>query len=231
MIHMSPTTNYVDHGFYMFSPTLFYDFYEANGWTIRQIRLIRHTQEHDTATYWSLDYSPDHFARLSFGGLGEGLYQTFVVVEKAPGATATRIPQQRAYREGSWRAASVSGGNSDESVALRIRERLAHVGPWITALQAANGGNLDVAIFGGGRHTAILLPLWRERNLPEPRWIVQSAPPDSSECCGLPVMTVDELARVRTPQLLVLSSQMFEGQMAQAVARTFPAVPMVRFWS
>src|SRR5262249_30321510 len=27
LIHSSPTSNLVDHGFYMFSPTLFYDFY------------------------------------------------------------------------------------------------------------------------------------------------------------------------------------------------------------
>ena len=35
VIHgMAPSTNHVDHGFYMFSPTLFHDFYTANGWRI-----------------------------------------------------------------------------------------------------------------------------------------------------------------------------------------------------
>ena len=31
VIHISPSSNTVDHGFYSFSPTLFYDFYQANG--------------------------------------------------------------------------------------------------------------------------------------------------------------------------------------------------------
>ena len=30
IIHISPSSNYVDHGFYSFSPTLFYDFYQTN---------------------------------------------------------------------------------------------------------------------------------------------------------------------------------------------------------
>ena len=31
VVHLSPSSNYVDHGFYSFSPCFFYDFYEANG--------------------------------------------------------------------------------------------------------------------------------------------------------------------------------------------------------
>ncbi|MEZ5312522.1 MAG: class I SAM-dependent methyltransferase [Thermoanaerobaculia bacterium] len=35
VIHgMAPSSNHVDHGFYMFSPTLFADFYRENGWEI-----------------------------------------------------------------------------------------------------------------------------------------------------------------------------------------------------
>jgi hypothetical protein len=34
IMHVSPSNNYVDHGFYSFSPTIFYDYYRANGFEI-----------------------------------------------------------------------------------------------------------------------------------------------------------------------------------------------------
>lgn len=43
VIHHLPMNNWVDHGFYQFSPTLFYDFYGANG--CEDLRLIVHFSE------------------------------------------------------------------------------------------------------------------------------------------------------------------------------------------
>lgn len=37
VIHHVPMNNWVNHGFYQFSPTLFFDFYEANGFTDMQM--------------------------------------------------------------------------------------------------------------------------------------------------------------------------------------------------
>lgn len=34
MIHASPSHNHADHGFYVFNPTIFYDFYTANGFDV-----------------------------------------------------------------------------------------------------------------------------------------------------------------------------------------------------
>ncbi len=31
VVHITPSSNYIDHGFYCFSPCFFYDFYQANG--------------------------------------------------------------------------------------------------------------------------------------------------------------------------------------------------------
>jgi hypothetical protein len=228
MIHMSPATNFVDHGFYMMSPTLFQDYYDANGWMLRQIRVLRHTRDHQSATYWALDYSPDHFLPLSFGGLGEGLYQTFVVAEKTPGATASRIPQQRVYREGAWRF-SPAGATTDDTVRIRVEERLGHYAKWITALHLAHHG-LDVAVFGAGRHTSVLLPVWRGLQLPEPRTVCQSGAPAAGEYGGIRLMSIDELRR-EPPHLIVLSSRTYEMEMAETAARMFPSVPTLRFWS
>src|SRR5437763_2766890 len=46
VIHHSPASNWVDHGFYMFSPTLFWDYYNANKFEIGEVRLIGMTQRH-----------------------------------------------------------------------------------------------------------------------------------------------------------------------------------------
>ena len=232
MIHMSPASNYVDHGFYMLSPTFFHDFYETNGWMVQQIKLIRHTRDHDVGPYWALDYSPEHFFHLSFGGLGEGLYQTFVVAEKTTAATASRVPQQRVYREVAWRS-SAGGGqrmSMDETIAVRLRERLEHYGRWMDALRCAHGG-LDVAIFGAGRHTSILLQVWRDLGLPQPGCVFQSSAPLAGDFGGVRLIAIDELKRQAAPHLIVLSSQRFETEMAETAGRVFPSIPTIRFWS
>ncbi len=233
MIHMSPLSNYADHGFYMLSPTLFHDFYEANGWRILQMKVIRHSKAHDTEPYWAADYSPDHFHALSFGGLDGALYQTFAVVEKLPGATATKVPQQRAYRL-TWTGATAPGIGAAESieekVARRVRERLPQYVNWIKTLGGASR-TPSIAIYGAGGHTSTLLKVWRELALPEPACIVQTTPPTTPTLEGLPFLAFADLPARGTPGLIVLSSQRYEAEMAAACARAFPAVPMLRFWS
>lgn len=38
-IHVAVMSNYIDHGFYQFSPTLFWDFYTANGFAVERMYL------------------------------------------------------------------------------------------------------------------------------------------------------------------------------------------------
>ncbi|HEX9782341.1 MAG TPA: class I SAM-dependent methyltransferase [Opitutaceae bacterium] len=230
VIHMSPTSNYADHGFYMLSPTLFYDFYNANGWRIRQIKVIRHTKAHDTEPYWSTDYSPEHFACLSYGGLGDGLYQTFVVAEKLPGATATRVPQQRAYRTHAWARSPpiprVRGGVTDEHIRERVENDLLKFKNWIHAVATCG----PVAIYGAGGHTRILLRVWRELCLPEPAFALQSSAPAAGAFEGLDLLCVDEPG-AEVPALVVVSSHRHEIEMARACAQKFPKAAVLRFWS
>ena len=41
IIHSLPSTGCLDHGFYMFSPTLFYDYYSQNRWKIKDFLMIQ----------------------------------------------------------------------------------------------------------------------------------------------------------------------------------------------
>jgi SAM-dependent methyltransferase len=97
MIHGSPTSNLVDHGFYMFSPTLFYDYYTANNWEINNIYVISMTPNHETEPSFYTEYEPGSFDRVSRGGLNGSMYATMCFVTKTIESTANQIPQQGLY--------------------------------------------------------------------------------------------------------------------------------------
>jgi len=106
MIHSAPSSNCVDHGFYMFSPTLFYDFYTANKWEINTILVIAMTPRQETEPYFYADYEPGLFDHVSYGGLGAEIYATFCVVTKTPESTGHAIPQQGVYtKQKRWQPA------------------------------------------------------------------------------------------------------------------------------
>lgn len=52
IIHSLPSTGCLDHGFYMFSPTLFYDYYSQNKWKIEDFFMIKIPHEHYSS--WSI---------------------------------------------------------------------------------------------------------------------------------------------------------------------------------
>lgn len=100
VIHgMAPSTNHVDHGFYMFSPTLFHDFYTENGWRIEAEYFFEFFpywfRGRFHSTPWKIRrYTPGCLDHLAYGGFGARQVALFVVATKIPGATADRIPQQ-----------------------------------------------------------------------------------------------------------------------------------------
>ncbi|MEO7793174.1 MAG: hypothetical protein ABIV06_00260 [Thermoanaerobaculia bacterium] len=100
IIHgMAPSTNHVDHGFYMFSPTLFHDFYAANGWRIEAEYFFEFFpywfRGRFHSTPWKIRrYTPGCLDALAYGGFGARQVALFVVATKVEGSTADRIPQQ-----------------------------------------------------------------------------------------------------------------------------------------
>lgn len=104
VIHANPSSNWLDHGFYMFSPTLYQDFYSANRWNIHTIQVTRGNpkyQEIDAPFF--ADYEPGIFDHLSSGGLDASSYGTLCIAEKSKDSTSNVIPQQGYYRHlGDW---------------------------------------------------------------------------------------------------------------------------------
>lgn len=86
IIHSSPSSNHVDHGFYMFSPTLFFDYYVCNKYKIHEIQLIQYSANHNDEPWSIYDYDPGCLDALSFGGFDRGkLLAIYVSAEKTAG--------------------------------------------------------------------------------------------------------------------------------------------------
>jgi hypothetical protein len=97
VIHLSPSSNFIDHGFYSLSPTLFLDFYTANEWRIDSFYVLRHTPLHSTSPWLVSKYTPGCLDRVSFGGLDDGMFGVFFVATKTAKSRCDRVPQQNLF--------------------------------------------------------------------------------------------------------------------------------------
>ncbi len=105
VMHLSPSTNHLDHGFVMFSPRLFADYYAANGFTVERIEMARQPWLDRHPTIHLLRYGPGCLDGWAPGALGEGGYQLFVVARKTAGATHDRRPR---FAEGAARGTGLA---------------------------------------------------------------------------------------------------------------------------
>lgn len=103
IIHISPSSNFIDHGFYMFSPTLFWDFYKANKFEINNFQVIRSTSQSLTDPWEVSNYEPGCLSGVSLGGLGEGMHAIVCVVTKTEHSTGDVIPQQGSFLHIYWK--------------------------------------------------------------------------------------------------------------------------------
>jgi hypothetical protein len=96
VLHAAPSNNHVDHGFYQFSPTLFYDWYGANGWSIRRADFFRYAVSLEVPWEFTT-YTPGSLGGIAFGGLDSALYGIMFCAQKRSESTWDRIPQQNYY--------------------------------------------------------------------------------------------------------------------------------------
>lgn len=124
IVHAAPSSNFVDHGFYMFSPTLFHDYYEANGYEIRKSYIFEFTADHDQNPWIIYDYKPGSIDHLSFGGWGgKKLLGVFFVAVKTALSSANVVPQQGMYRQ-KWANSKSSDKDPRESTNLGVKARI-----------------------------------------------------------------------------------------------------------
>lgn len=97
VIHLLPASNYMDHGFYMFSPSFFWDYYNINGWTVNTLQLFRHGMRGDSHRWRVYEYDPAITHEVNFGSLDNARYGVCCIATKDANATSARIPQQGSY--------------------------------------------------------------------------------------------------------------------------------------
>ncbi len=98
IIHASPSHNHVDHGFYMFSPTVYADYYAANKYKTLKSNIFEYDQNHEKNRWTIYDYSPGSIDHLAYGGWGSKLLGIWFVAEKTKESTCNVIPQQSFYK-------------------------------------------------------------------------------------------------------------------------------------
>ena len=96
IIHGLPSSNCVDHGFYMFSPTLFFDYYTANKWNIIDSLFVQFASRNDRKKWKFYSYKPGCLDRYSFGGFNKGISAVFFIVKKEYHSTFNASVQQGA---------------------------------------------------------------------------------------------------------------------------------------
>jgi SAM-dependent methyltransferase len=99
--HALPTSNHVDHGFYMFSPTVFWDYYTANRYEIVDCLLFEYEPK-PNADWVFYRYSPGAIDHKSYGGWGRAMLGTWCVARKQDASTAGVTPQQNLYVRAGW---------------------------------------------------------------------------------------------------------------------------------
>lgn len=101
VIHYTPANNFVDHGFYQFSPSYYHDYYSANNYKIHEFLLLRSDKSFKSPRY-AYKYVPLAFEHLSYGGWGDYMLGNWVVVEKTAESTSGLNPQQTRYKDLLW---------------------------------------------------------------------------------------------------------------------------------
>jgi len=96
IIHQNPAHNFVDHGYFTFSPTFFYEYYETNQYKIIRSLLLECRSLY-SKNWKAYEYQKGLFSRASNGVFGKKLITNWFVAEKQPASTKGVVPQQAIY--------------------------------------------------------------------------------------------------------------------------------------
>jgi hypothetical protein len=117
VIHHVPTNNWVDHGFYQFSPTLFFDFYGANGFTDLEMKI--HFLGRRKESF--IQYNPRIDDPLPYFLGSKTRVMIFFKARKSVDPVDIRFPIQGRYRELFGNEGGAGAGKPRKGVLERLR--------------------------------------------------------------------------------------------------------------
>jgi SAM-dependent methyltransferase len=98
VIFLSPSSNHLDHGFYMFSPTIFVDYFLVNKFEIDTCYVVRYSPLLDDL--WDVyEYDAKRWREFHIGGLDDRPYAIFFVATRTAESTSGVVPQQNYYAD------------------------------------------------------------------------------------------------------------------------------------
>lgn len=98
IFHMSPMNGWVNHAFYQLSPALFYDFYQANGFEVRDAHVLQMSNQFDDNDPGTLIRYVHSDATLTPNKPGKLMAFVFIA-RKLREVEQIVIPTQQKYRE------------------------------------------------------------------------------------------------------------------------------------
>lgn len=142
IIHMSPANNYMEHGFYQFSPTFFYDYYGTNGFVDLHCniaeQLITHI-DHGKWNFWKWNTKRPYVRVAS-----SHMLALYFSAQKTLTSTSEKIPQQGQF------LTVGDAGKTQGSTIPAWQQTLAEIlPPWlIVTLKRIMGTDLTVKPWG-----------------------------------------------------------------------------------
>jgi hypothetical protein len=96
-MHLSPSHNHIDHGFYMFSPTFHYDYYTSNNYKVIRSNIVEYSSNPFNSTWKIYNYESLCLEHLAFGGWDRSMLLIWFVAQKSEASTDNVFPQQARY--------------------------------------------------------------------------------------------------------------------------------------
>jgi SAM-dependent methyltransferase len=120
VIHLAPANNYVNHGFYQFSPTIFFDYYGANSFIDLRGYLIEHDTYLPESRAWEIfeinaERQPPHI-------ISKKSLAVLFIAEKTKDSTVDRVPIQSSYQ----RIYETTSSSADPTSQSRLKKILPH---------------------------------------------------------------------------------------------------------
>lgn len=108
ILHVLPCNNWVDHGFYQFSPTLVFDYYTAMGYEVLESAMAIFNPRRNGGHDWEVRAQPVGAFGFGRGGqLDDRTYLLLALVRRGAAAPIALVPTQSFY---AGRPARPSGG-------------------------------------------------------------------------------------------------------------------------
>jgi SAM-dependent methyltransferase len=117
VIHHVPMNNWVDHGFYQFSPTLFFDFYQASGFVDLEMKI--HFMDGDKESYVAYDPARDPPLPYALGGK-----KRVLAFFSARRRSESAVPTPTSLIQGRYRATFGGQDSGKRSVRKGLIQRL-----------------------------------------------------------------------------------------------------------